>query len=68
MIDRVIRRPETVKRTGLSSTTLWRLERTQKFPKSRKLSANAVGQLESEVAEWISDPEGWGDKNNQEVA
>ncbi len=63
MLDRVLRDAETVKVTGLSSTTIWRLEKAGKFPKKRKLSANAVGRLESEIAEWQQDPEGWSEKH-----
>ena len=68
MIDRILRDTETVKVTGLSSTTLWRLEKAGKFPKSRKLSPNAVGRLESEISEWMQDPEGWEEKHSREVA
>jgi prophage regulatory protein len=68
MIDRFIRKPETSQRTGLSPSTLWRLERAGKFPKRRKLSSNAVGHLESEVAEWQQDPEGWAEKYGKEAA
>jgi prophage regulatory protein len=41
-------------RTGLSRSTLWRLERTKSFPSRRQLSANRVGWLEHEVDEWVS--------------
>jgi prophage regulatory protein len=40
-------------RTGLSRSTIWRLEREGGFPKHRKISANAVGWLEQEVNEWV---------------
>jgi predicted DNA-binding transcriptional regulator AlpA len=33
-------------RTGLSRSTIWRLERQGVFPKHRRISANAVGWLE----------------------
>lgn len=39
--------------TGLSRTTLWRLERTGEFPKHVTMSAHAVGWVESEVVAWI---------------
>jgi len=67
MLDRVVRDAETVKVTGLSPTTIWRLEKAGKFPKKRKLPVNAVGRLESEIAEWLQDPEGWAEKHNKEV-
>ena len=40
-------------RTGLSRSTIWRLERNGEFPKHRRISANAVGWLEQEVNEWV---------------
>lgn len=38
--------------TGLSRTTIWRLERDGKFPKRVRLSAGAVGYRRSEVEAW----------------
>ena len=40
-------------RTGLSRSTIWRLERRGGFPKHRRISANAVGWLEQEVNDWV---------------
>ena len=40
--------------TGLSRSTIWRLERNGDFPQSRKLSANAIGWLASEVMAWCA--------------
>jgi prophage regulatory protein len=40
-------------RTGLSRTTIWRLERSNLFPKHRQISTRAVGWLERDVDEWI---------------
>lgn len=40
-------------RTGLSRSTVWRLERRGAFPKHFKVSANIVAWLEEDVAEWI---------------
>ncbi len=53
MLDRVIREPECEKITGLSRTTRWRLERDGLFPKRRQISANTIGWLQSELAEWL---------------
>jgi prophage regulatory protein len=49
----ILRRPEVSARTGLSSPTIWRLERAGKFPARVQLSANSVGWHESEVEAWI---------------
>jgi len=40
-------------RTGLSRSTVWRLERRGAFPKHIKVSANIVAWLEEDVLEWI---------------
>jgi prophage regulatory protein len=40
-------------RTGLSRSTIWRLERQGEFPRHRRISSNAVGWLEQEVNEWV---------------
>ncbi len=53
MADMIIRKPELRKITGLSDTTIWRLEKAQKFPKRRRLSYSAVGWLLSEVLDWV---------------
>ena len=53
MPDRFIREPEVRRTTGLSRTTRWRLERAGRFPSRRRISANAVAWLESEVQDWL---------------
>src|SRR5262245_23762515 len=52
--DRFLRSHEVVARTGVSRTTIWRLERSGNFPARRRLSPNTVGWRESEVEEWIA--------------
>lgn len=49
----MLRFPDVRERTGLSRTTVWRLERRGQFPAHRQLSANTVGWLEEEVTAWI---------------
>ncbi len=50
---RLIRTDEVTTRTGLSRTTLWRLERKGEFPTRRQIGANSVGWIEAEVDRWI---------------
>jgi prophage regulatory protein len=50
---RLIRLRDVRYRTGLSRTTIWRLERRNAFPKHRQISSNAVGWIEHEVTAWI---------------
>ena len=40
-------------RTGLSRSTIWRLERRGAFPKHLKISSNIVAWLEDEIVAWI---------------
>ena len=40
-------------RTGLSRSTIWRLERRGEFPKHRLISTNAVAWVEGELVAWI---------------
>jgi prophage regulatory protein len=52
----IIRKPEVKKRTGLSDTTIWRLERENLFPKRIQLTeAGSVGWYETEVDRWVHD-------------
>ncbi|MEX3961665.1 helix-turn-helix transcriptional regulator [Paraburkholderia sp. EG286B] len=50
---RYLRRPDVVRKTGLSATTLWRLERDGKFPARRQLSPHCVAWDEAEIDEWL---------------
>ena len=51
--DKLLRFPQVKEITGLSRTTLWRLEKAGKFPKSRAISSRMTVWLESEVLAWI---------------
>ena len=50
---RVLRMNETVKRTGYSRGSIYRLMAEEKFPKQIKLGARAIGWIESDVEAWI---------------
>jgi len=52
--DRIMRRREVQRTTGLSRSSLYRLIAAGGFPSSIQLSANAVGWLEAEVSAWIA--------------
>lgn len=47
-------RDEVEEVTGLSKSTIRRLERAGNFPKRRLLSQRRVGWVEVEVMDWIS--------------
>jgi prophage regulatory protein len=42
-------------RTGLSRSTIWRLERRGEFPKHRRIAPNIVAWSEREVSRWIEE-------------
>jgi prophage regulatory protein len=50
---KLLRFPAVRERTGLSRTTIWRLERQGDFPMHRRISANTVAWVEDEVVSWI---------------
>jgi prophage regulatory protein len=50
---RLLRFPTVRERTGLSRSTIWRLERRGEFPRHRRISANVVAWVETEVIDWI---------------
>ena len=47
-----LRQRELTETTGLSRTTLWRMERSGAFPRRRRLGPNCVGWVDDEVNEW----------------
>ena len=51
--ERLIRFPKVREMTGLSRTTVWRMEKAGRFPKSRAISSRMTVWLESEVQDWI---------------
>jgi prophage regulatory protein len=50
---RLLRFGEVRLRTGLSRSTIWRMERRGAFPRHIKVSLNVVAWREDEVSEWI---------------
>ena len=52
--ERIVRAKEVTKLTGLSRTTLWRMEKTGKFPNRVSLGVGSVGWRFAEVSQWIS--------------
>jgi prophage regulatory protein len=50
---KLLRFPAVRERTGLSRSTIWRLERQGAFPKHHRISANAVAWVEDEIVHWI---------------
>jgi prophage regulatory protein len=54
MSRNIIRRAAVRAKTGLSDTTIWRLEKAGEFPNRIRLTeAGAVGWREAEVDSWV---------------
>lgn len=51
---RLLRFGEVRQRTGLSRSTIWRMERSGVFPKRIQISVNVVAWREDEVTAWIA--------------
>ena len=52
----IIRKPALRQKTGLSDTTIWRLEKADAFPHRVQITeAGAVGWYEDEVDRWVHD-------------
>ena len=51
---RLLRFAEVRRRTGLSRSTIWRMERGGTFPKRIRISVNVVAWREDEVIKWIT--------------
>ena len=49
---RFLRKPEVLKKTGVSDTTLWRWEKKGLFPKRVTLGPNISGWWSPEVNAW----------------
>ena len=49
----ILRFPEVKTSTGLSRSTIWRLEQEGSFPKRVQLSSNAVGWKSSDISQWL---------------
>jgi len=51
--DKIIRTKEVLELSGLSRTTLWRLEKKGQFPARLPLSAGSVGWRLKEIKSWM---------------
>ena len=51
---KILRISDVTRITGLSRTTLWRLERRGDFPSRLRLSQHSCGWVAQEIEEWIA--------------
>lgn len=54
-MNKLIRKKQVLEATGLSITTIWRLERKGLFPRRRRISQGSVAWSAAEVDNWISE-------------
>lgn len=52
-MDRILTRSEVIQRTGLSRSTIQRMERRGEFPPRRQVSRSRVGWLASDIDSWL---------------
>lgn len=51
--NQIIRKPQVMRMTGLSDSSIWRREHEGSFPKRRRLGLRAVGWYHDEIVQWI---------------
>jgi len=49
----LLRFPDVKRRTGLSRSTMWRMERNGTFPKRIQLTVNTVAWREDDINRWV---------------
>jgi len=57
MEEKLLSVREACEMTGLSRSTLWRLERSGEFPRRRQIAKRRVAFLHSEVRRWMQSRE-----------
>ena len=53
MQERILDKRDVSEVTGVSTVTLWRMEKAGQFPRRRQITPGRVGWLQSEVLQWI---------------
>lgn len=54
MSEQIIRATEITNLTGLSLSTIRRLETSGSFPRRIKIASNAIGWLKSDIDQWLN--------------
>jgi prophage regulatory protein len=65
---KLLRFPVVRERTGLSRSTIWRLERRGEFPKHHRIAPNIVAWSEPEISRWIEERLGSDGSRESEAA
>lgn len=53
-LDRFLREPEVLRLVGVSPMTLYRWEKTDRFPARYRIGPNSVAWKESDVLQWLA--------------
>ena len=56
-MNNILNIDQIVELTNLSKSTIWRMQKDGKFPKSRKLSPARRGWLASDIEKWFQGTE-----------
>ncbi|MEM6961978.1 MAG: AlpA family transcriptional regulator [Myxococcota bacterium] len=54
-MDKILRRPEVERATGLSRSTIYSMMASQSFPRPIRIGARAVGWRESDIRKWLQE-------------
>jgi prophage regulatory protein len=65
---KLLRFPDVHERTGLSRSTIWRMERRGEFPKHHRIAPNVVAWSEQEISRWIEQRVGADGSGDRELA
>jgi prophage regulatory protein len=57
--DRLLRKPDVTAKTGLSVSSVYRLETAGRFPRRCRIGLRSVAWYESDIEEFIADPLGY---------
>ena len=57
-VKKILRFPEVEEKIGLSRSTVWRLEKTGKFPQRVRIGLRGIGWYESEIDDFLANREG----------
>ncbi len=56
-VKKILRFPEVEEKIGLSRSTVWRLEKTGKFPQRVRIGLRGIGWYESEIDDFLANRE-----------
>lgn len=64
ILEKIVRLPTVLARTGLSRSTVYRKIAEGTFPRQVAVSAHGAGWYESDINRWIANPPGYRAEND----